>query len=160
MQYLEHHGIKGMRWGVRRTPEQLGYRGVSNMSDEELKKINARYALESNYRKNHKSPTDRFKDTSNQAKNTADASANTLRKASDLIRDKRNNEDLSKYSNKELQDRITRINLESTYRNLTSSPSKLKSGMRTTATVLEVVGGATATAVAAVSLYDRFKSKG
>lgn len=22
--YLEHHGVKGMRWGVRRTPQQLG----------------------------------------------------------------------------------------------------------------------------------------
>lgn len=25
-EYLEHHGIKGQRWGIRRTPEQLGYR--------------------------------------------------------------------------------------------------------------------------------------
>lgn len=24
--YLEHHGIKGQRWGVRRTPEQLGHK--------------------------------------------------------------------------------------------------------------------------------------
>ena len=25
-EYLEHHGIKGMHWGIRRTPEQLGHR--------------------------------------------------------------------------------------------------------------------------------------
>lgn len=24
--YLEHHGVKGMKWGVRRSKEQLGYR--------------------------------------------------------------------------------------------------------------------------------------
>ena len=27
--YLMHHGIKGMKWGVRKTPEQLGYRSPS-----------------------------------------------------------------------------------------------------------------------------------
>lgn len=26
MSYLMHHGIKGMKWGIRRTPEQLGHR--------------------------------------------------------------------------------------------------------------------------------------
>ena len=25
MSQLQHHGIRGMRWGVRRTPGQLGY---------------------------------------------------------------------------------------------------------------------------------------
>lgn len=27
--YISHHGILGMRWGVRRTPEQLGYSSKS-----------------------------------------------------------------------------------------------------------------------------------
>lgn len=25
-EFLEHHGIKGQRWGIRRTPEQLGHK--------------------------------------------------------------------------------------------------------------------------------------
>lgn len=25
-EFLEHHGIKGMKWGIRRTPEQLGHK--------------------------------------------------------------------------------------------------------------------------------------
>lgn len=74
---LEHYGIKGMRWGVRRTDEQLararGRRrssrrekspdaaaaeeakkkakkgGVSSLSNQELKKLNERLNLEQNY---------------------------------------------------------------------------------------------------------------
>lgn len=34
LEYLEHHGVKGQRWGIRRTPEQLGHI---------LKKKNARH---------------------------------------------------------------------------------------------------------------------
>lgn len=30
MSSLEHYGVKGMRWGVRRTPEQLGYKKASS----------------------------------------------------------------------------------------------------------------------------------
>lgn len=29
---LEHFGIKGMKWGVRRTPEQLGHRDIKRLS--------------------------------------------------------------------------------------------------------------------------------
>ena len=36
---LYHHGIRNMKWGVRRTKEQLGYKSSSHKSSEERPKI-------------------------------------------------------------------------------------------------------------------------
>ena len=67
--YLSHHGIKGMRWGVRRTEAQLARvrgrkknwsedartasaikkKSVNKMSNAELKKVNERVRLEQEY---------------------------------------------------------------------------------------------------------------
>lgn len=37
--YLMHHGVKGQKWGVRRTPEQLGYKN----DRKKLKYLEGRY---------------------------------------------------------------------------------------------------------------------
>jgi hypothetical protein len=37
--YLAHHGIKGQKWGVRRTPEQLGHKPTGKKRDNAVKKM-------------------------------------------------------------------------------------------------------------------------
>lgn len=43
---LEHYGILGMKWGVRRTPEQLGHKKRSELKTYKAKQ---RKKLESQY---------------------------------------------------------------------------------------------------------------
>lgn len=54
--FLEHYGVKGMKWGVRRSKSQLARasknstkKTAKNLSDEELKKAVERLRLEREY---------------------------------------------------------------------------------------------------------------
>lgn len=58
---LKHYGILGMKWGVRRSPEQLGRRDKSSMSDDELRGKVSRMQLESRYKELSKPPMSNFR---------------------------------------------------------------------------------------------------
>ena len=53
--FLEHHGVKGMKWGVRRSKRQLRRaaqargKSVKDMSDDELREVVNRMNLEQQY---------------------------------------------------------------------------------------------------------------
>lgn len=98
---LMHHGVKGMKWGVRRTPEQLGHR------IEKAKKT----ASEVKERNQGDINTAKTKLT-----NTNESAIKRALKMA--MKPKAEEEDLSKYTNKELQEKVTRMNLENQYRRL------------------------------------------
>lgn len=87
----------------------------------------------------------------NAAKGTMDSSIRITNTIMDAIRRKKNPpEDLSKYSNKELQDVITRKSLERQYRSVTAPESS--KGERVARNILSVVGEVVGIAAAGVGM--------
>ena len=102
---LHHHGIKGMRWGVRRTPAQLGHRPVA-----------AKKKLFGGVTKKKQSANDKSKEMSAEEKKERVLKS---RSAQELF----NNAHL--FSDKELNDAYMRLNLEKNIKNLIEhGPSK------------------------------------
>ena len=96
---LAHHGIKGQKWGVRRTKAQLGYK----TSDKKHKKT-----------AKQTSSTARGKTVAKKAK--AGVKKSSKKKSS--------SEDISKLSNEELRKRTERLRLEAEYMRLAPKPKK------------------------------------
>lgn len=127
---LEHYGIKGQKWGVRRTPEQLGHvtekkRKVSNWIEKARKKS-----------------AKRKKASAKKKAEAKKAKAEKEEESEDKIREKVLNSTDPKYiykyrhllTTKELQDRLTRIDTEARVKKLTvddKAKKTLKSGEET-----------------------------
>lgn len=127
---LEHYGIKGQKWGVRRTPEQLGH------ITEKKRKV-------SNWiQKARKKSAKRKKQAAKKKAEAKKAKVEKEEESEDKIREKVLNSTDPKYiykhrellTTKELQDRLTRIDVEAKVKKLTvddKAKKKLKSGEET-----------------------------
>lgn len=117
---LEHYGIKGQKWGVRRTPEQLGHvtekkRKVSNWIEKARKKS-----------------AKRKKDSAKKKAAAKKAKAEKEEESEEKIREKVLSSTDPKYiykyrhllTTKELQDRLTRIDTEERVSKLAEKTSK------------------------------------
>lgn len=127
---LEHYGIKGMKWGVRRSPEQLGHvtekkRRVSTWIQNARKKS-----------------AKRKKQAAKKKAATKKTKAEKAEESEEKIREKVLNSTDSKYiykyrhllTTKELQDRLMRIDTEARVKKLTTddkAKKTLKSGEET-----------------------------
>lgn len=120
--YLQHFGVKGMKWGVRRAKDQI--------SEARQGRVAAK-----------KAPASSDHDTATVARKKASQGG------------------VSKLSNKELQDAITRMNLESQYKSLvakdpTPQQAALNYGKKIALSVAQDMAKTTAKNVIANNVKD------
>lgn len=144
-EYLEHHGIKGMHWGIRRTPEELGHKVSKAREKFEKYGKKASTAAESGNTK----AFDKYKKKAEKTYKTELKLNEQLQKAI-----KRQNEADEKVVNKgsledvlAISDRLTKEQLDKAY-NRISSKQKLESLLPTAESKIDKlvsVGGKVAT---------------
>ena len=110
---IYHHGIKGMKWGIRRTPEQLGHKIAGKLK---IKKKGGK--VETTKDSSSKKKSDSPEETVEQKKKRVLSS----RSAKELY----DNADL--FTTKELQDAYNRLTLERNIKNL--APKEVSRGKK------------------------------
>lgn len=123
--YLAHHGIKGMKWGVRRTPEQLGHRkGTSSVTKRVVDDYNKmdEKQFRSKYQTSKKTYAKRYQKYNDPYKDAPLAKLGRKlgeqQKAKSAKKTK--TDPVKQMSDDELRKRINRIQMEKQYKQLTT----------------------------------------
>lgn len=120
---LKHHGIKGMKWGIRRTKEQLGYK----MSPKKKKRSpNDENAFIKTAKKTGKAIGTAASNANAKRKERKEEERRT--KEARARNEKLKNKPISDMTDEELRQKIARIQLENQYRAL--NPQKVSAGKK------------------------------
>ena len=128
---LYHHGIKGMKWGVRRTPAQLGHDTGKIDLQKTKKKVDAANTI--------------VNETRNINNNVSKKQAKKAQKQKMA--------EVKSMSDKELRERVNRLNMEQQYMRMSSEQmnvgrANVNSVLNNVGTVVNVASSALAIAVA------------
>ena len=141
---LYHHGIKGMKWGVRRYQNSDGSLTAAGKKryDRDIRENDAR--KKENRIKIDGPDADRWvKEDLRRSKATIDGASSIINQAGRMLdktyKKKQSEIDLSNMTDKQLRDRINRYNLEKQYID-TFAPETTSKGRRYAKAVLETAG--------------------
>lgn len=157
---LYHHGVKGMRWGVRRYQNKDG-----SLTDAGQKRYD-RDIRENNARKKDNRIKIDGPDAKRWAKEDLERTKKAVDSSSSLTRDLKSIEretrptpvkkkmDLSNMTDQELRDKINRANLERQYNDLFGGPAQVKvsKGRKFAQDALEVGGSVLAIGSSALGI--------
>lgn len=157
---LYHHGVKGMRWGVRRYQNADGSLTPAGKKryDRDVRENNAK---KKDNRINIDGPDAKrwVREDIERTKKTIDTSSSLLREAKSIERDARptpvkKKMDLSKMTDQQLRERINRANLEKQYNDLFGEPAKaqVSKGRQFAQNALEVGGSVLAVGSSALGI--------
>ena len=141
---LYHHGIKGMKWGVRRYQNSDGSLTAAGKKryDRDIRENDAR--KKENRIKIDGPDADRWvKEDLRRSKATIDGASSMINQAGRMLdknyKKKQSEIDLSNMTDKQLRDRINRYNLEKQYIDM-FAPETTSKGRRYAKAVLEAAG--------------------
>lgn len=166
---LYHHGIKGMKWGVRRfrnmdgTLTPAGKKRYHSQSDLEAlapKTYNRVRKTGQRISSIDDSDVKRMNKVDKSVHNVANSVSDIARNGKPSNRYAGNHktltpEEMARTSDKELQQIINRLNMETNYTRLTEEPT----AMDRIATGLQYVAAASTIAVSAATVYSVLKNK-